>query len=446
MSSKNTTEQKYEGINRAWRELQDAIQSAPLEDLRSIIANDSALSLVNTRRSLDCSIGQLVTLIKDGELAALQVLHNGCCLMSMAVDSAAAHELIRPTSESGQALDLQAVRADFDDAIDDLIDLVRLGEPGALELLLGNGIGIASMLANSKTHIEGNASDHTHSSLTPPTSVSSSVDPTWRNRLNNAIQNLVMEPPGMLMEAFRTVNSDLRVQTFAIKKLSPSLPEYDPDNPDIEALYEVCDRLIEKRLNPKGGRYASIREFLDGAWLHKLCPTTEPVSPELFISSKSKGFPKGSPTEFASQVYQSIRHMHVRSYPVAHLEDIRKDRKKQLGGTILKELQASKTKSLKRGWVGSGEEWINFRSPLMILDHLVALLPPLSKETVMDWVDASVAYVFVWCDGNFENCTWPESVQKAIRSTGGTPSAIRKTLVKGYKSLVNANTEQADST
>lgn len=440
MNDKNTTNQDNERISNAWQKLQDAIQSAPIADLRAIIANDLELSFVKTKDELDRSIGQLVTLIRNNDPVALQVLHNGCLRMSQAVDAATAPEVVRAMSESGQMLDLQAVRFNFDEAIDDLIDLVRLGVPGALELLLGKGVGIANLLVKPKTNFASKTSLPPSCAAPSPASEAKSVEPSWRDRLNDAIQTLALEPHGKLAEAFSIVSLKLGKSRFSISKLSPSLPKFDPENPDIVMLYELCDQLVEKQLNPKSGRSVGVRDFLDGALQHKVDPAPESVSSELVVPQK----PNISPTEFASQVYGAIQQMQGRLYSDAHLEEIQTERKKHNGGTILKELQEAKTKSLERGWAGSGEDWLNFRSPSMILDQLVALLPPLSMETITKWVDASVAYVFVWCNGDFEKREWPSSVDKAVKATGGIPGAIRKTLGKGFKSLVNANTKQVD--
>ena len=424
MNDKKTTQQDNERFLNAWRELRDSIKSAPLAELRAIIARDLELSLVKTKDELDRTIEQLISLIRNDELAALQVLHNGCLRMSQAVDAAAAPEVVRAMSESGQMLDLQAVRFNFDEAIDDLITLVRLGEPGALEILFGKGVGIACILAKMKNPL----------SCDPP-ALPTGKEPSasdWRTRLDAAIETLVNEHPKTLAEGFDKAISQYKPSRFLINKLSKSLPDYQPNDPDIVALYKVCDQLVEKQLNPKSGRSVGVRDFLDGAWQHKVDPAPESVSSELVVPQK----PNISPTEFASQVYGAIQQMRRRVYPEAYLEEIRTERKKHNGGTILKELQEAKTKSLERGWVGSGEEWLNFRSPSMILEQLIALLPPLNKETITEWLDASMAYVFVWCNGDFDACTWPDSAEQARKDTGGTPSAIRKTLRKGLEVLV----------
>ena len=135
------------------------------------------------------------------------------------------------------------------------------------------------------------------------------------------------------------------------------------------------------------------------------------------ISGKGRGFDYNQQTGFADDIFQELEA--IRLNPTLHLHPADAHPELDAEGVLTPEQS-------KRDW-----------------RNLAALLPPLSKQSIDEWVAAGVELCRGWCRDDWHRFPWPECVKgKVSKDTDGNgslrkaESAVRGKIRDGLKTLI----------
>jgi len=183
----------------------------------------------------------------------------------------------------------------------------------------------------------------------------------------------------------------------------------------------------------------------------KLPPETLPEAFALNLPTTSPGFRRGGPVDFTLAIFRALDEERSKRYSPKHLQDLRIDDDRErldddfnhIKQLAKAEKRAAISESLvvgrydkKSGQIVDSEGRSIARPTLSsVWRRKAALLPPLEKGTVAEWVSAALFYLGHCCNGQFEDQQWPQTVESASRKFNGIRPGIRNILKQGLETI-----------
>ncbi len=381
-----------------WAQLQSAISNAPMEELKGIIFDD---------------------FFKDA----------GAQEESNSSDSSRSIESICQTAR---------------DSFQDLQHSAVLGDHQAIELLV-------DISNHSSLQVNAWIKDATISSSDPAennTPVDEGMDAEhWRDSLNSATENLINLNQDQL-GSFDLILNKLPTPNFSFP-IPPLLGKDHPPTPKVRLVSDLCDRLIQRRLNSECAQHthqiagnATMWPVSFSAYQYARKYKVDDILPNLNLGSSIEidfsveHRSQLGPAAIAMEVFVVLERERSKNRSSTHIEEWRQQ-ESAADETIELNIPyehgvPSKDGALFMGIDLSKPVW-NMKNSWM---RKAALLEPLDNSTIGKWTTAAYYYSVSICNGDFINYTWANSINKAITSTGSSKAGIKKVFKEGFKFII----------
>jgi len=414
----------------AIRELESSINGAPLDEISDVLAQNLGLDpFEGVKEDLSDSLDDLMTYAKVGKVEAIRelvsianqitkLLHNG-------------HGFTAPTFEDFEE---KSHEASWREKVDESAELILEEETSFLEKALGSV---------ELTYPEGH---HVFPPLGPPRFV------TPPSLLNNDLEHSEETE-----EAEETEEDEEDEEVEEARKLE--------EDREIKTrlVAELIGRLMQTRLNQNIERSFTKIASASDAWpvsftcrdayffRDKLPPDTLPKAFALNHFTKSLKCRRDGPVDFTLAIFEALDEERSKRYSPKHLQDLRidDDRERQDDDfdhirqlakdekpSALKETRVVGRYDETSGLIVDSEGRSIARPTLSsVWRRKAALLPPLEKGTVAEWVSAALFYLGYCCNGQLENQKWPQTVDSASRKFKGIRPGIRNILKQGLETI-----------
>jgi hypothetical protein len=387
---------------------------------------------------------------------------------------------LRARLTEGEDLVFQRDQDALRGAVDAMTLHAKLGDSGAIRemVILGNQITSVLHELTSSPSLQ----IPSESNLQEEDQVESvcSEETGWNEELEEAIALISNLKAEEIKKSFNKVIFRLPVTEFLFSRSPEPNCEHLPDSEKNDLISELCARLTLSRLNaaiPSGVKKiaassgmwpisVSVQEYecLQKASVHFPNFGLGEALPFRWASRKEEG-----PTALAFEVFVMLERERSKAFAPSHLRELRKEEESSPVGQLEQLIEAAKnagsagirdidTSAAKERTEASEDiaspsrhtstgkfleippehrwdKFLNTTNLITLWKRKAALLPPLKKENAQDWTEAGFIFCASLCKGNFEEYTWPQSINQAVMNTGGIRSAIARILKRGFESL-----------
>lgn len=366
------------------------------------------------------------------------------------IDSTPLAELVEPmVKEMGldPIDDLQTLR-------EGVVDLQRhalLGHKPSIQMLVSIGCNIGRILATI-------ASTTPQSKATKPIEEISrgghENDKNCQQHLESKIELLTQQPLPLLQEAFNEI----------IKRLPPSECSY-PFSSLIEdskqgkepadeqyIVYELCDRLIQKRLEKErggilrsiagesmgwpvcipaiaDGRDDDLKEYLSSIRLGRSFGIDLGTNPK---TGRRRNLDPGTSYQLTLRLFSKLETERTKNWSASYRQILHEAEENNEGVTLEK-------KSQRPNFNSPSPPGLYLKSPWSVSNiwfRKAVLLTKISQENVNHWLDASMALIASECSGDYEKFLWPENIlDRTINKDESIEVAAREILKRHLKHL-----------